>query len=259
MSRDIPTPPVGLDIPMLAHPEGGVDADVPKVQEDVSDVLVAKPEEQNVHEDNYMPSDDPILLMGLDVTASATPEEEVNAAVTNMDCDAPITTTQMDKVNNDVAGADTDINATTFADLECPYANCQYVTTLTTGLKCPVGGCVYNTTSQVPDDTDFPIKVQLLQIHADSVHDVGAVDQDRVQYDIAKYVTKYMMCKLVFHYATKHPEYGDAAGPTDSKGQHESSGRSNKSKKRNKSRRSNVESSEKVWDMPCYDGGVQLC
>ena len=75
-----------------------------------------------------MPSDDPILPMGLDVTASATPEEEVNAAVIHMDCDAPIMTTQMDKVNNDVVGAATDITATTIAELECPYANCQYVT-----------------------------------------------------------------------------------------------------------------------------------
>ena len=165
----------------------------------------------------------------------------------------------MDEVNNDVVGAATDITATTIAEVECPYANCQYVTTMTTGLRCPVGACVYNTAFQVPDDTDLPIKVQLLQIHADSVHNVGAVGQDRVQYDMAMYVAKYMLSKLVFHYATKHPQYGDATGTTDPKGWNKSSGRSNQSKKRNKSRRPNVESSNKVWDMLSYDGGTQIC
>ena len=49
-------------------------ADDPKVIEDASDVIVARPEEQNVHDDDNLPSDDPILPMGLDITASATPE-----------------------------------------------------------------------------------------------------------------------------------------------------------------------------------------
>ena len=103
----------------------------------------------------------------------------------------------------------------------------------------------------MPDDTDFPIRVQLLQIHADSVHNVGAVGQDCVQYDMVMYVAKYMQKKLDFHCATKHTEYDDAAGPTVSKGQYKSSCCSNQSQKRNKSRRSNIESSDKV--------GVQLC
>ena len=118
---------------------------------------------------------------------------------------------------------------------------------MTTGLRCPVGACVYNTASQVPDDTDLPIKIQLLQIHADGVHNVGAVGQDRVQYDMAMYVAKYMLSKLVFHYATKHPQYGDAAGPTDSKGQYTSSCCSNQSQKRNKTRKSDAN----AWDKLC--------
>ena len=99
----------------------------------------------------------------------------------------------------------------------------------------------------MPNDTDFPIKVQLLQIHADGVHNVGAVGQVRVRYDMAMYVAKYMLSKLVFHYATKHPQYGDVAGPTDSKGQYESSCRSNKSKKRDKTRKSDAN----AWDKLC--------
>ena len=75
-----------------------------------------------------MTSDVPILPLALDVPAPATPEEEVNAEVVDMDCDAPNITTQTDKVSNDVVGANTDITATTIAELECPYANCQYVT-----------------------------------------------------------------------------------------------------------------------------------
>ena len=118
--------------------------------------------------------------------------------------------------------------------------------TMATALRCTVDACEYNTDSQVPNDTDFPIKVQLLQIHADGVHNVWAAGQVRVRYDMAVYVAKYMQNKMDFHCAIKHPEYGDAAGPTDPKGWNKSSGRSNKSKKRNKSRRSNVESSEKV-------------
>ena len=47
-------------------------ADDPKVQEDTSDVPVAKPEEQTVNEDDHMSSDVPILPMGLDIPALAT-------------------------------------------------------------------------------------------------------------------------------------------------------------------------------------------
>ena len=72
------------------------------------------------------------------------------------------------------------------------------------------------------------------------------------------YAVKYMVNELKIHCDTKHTEYGNAAGTTDSNGRNKPSCRSNKSKKRNKSRRSNVESSDKVWDMMCYDGG-ELC
>ena len=44
---------------------------------------------------------------------------------------------------------------------------------MTTGLGCTIHPCEYNTDSQVPADTDFNIKVQLLQIHEDSVHNGG--------------------------------------------------------------------------------------
>ena len=44
---------------------------------------------------------------------------------------------------------------------------------MTTGLRCTVHPCEYNTDSQVPADTDFNIKVQLLQIHEGSVHKGG--------------------------------------------------------------------------------------
>ena len=45
--------------------------------------------------------------------------------------------------------------------------------TMATGLRCTVDACEYNTDSQVPNDTDLPTKVQLLQIHAGSVHNSG--------------------------------------------------------------------------------------
>ena len=45
-----------------------------------------------------------------------------------MDSDAPTMTTQKDKVNDSFVGENTDITATTVAELECPYANCHYVT-----------------------------------------------------------------------------------------------------------------------------------
>ena len=105
----------------------------------------------------------------------------------------------------------------------------RQIFTMATGLRCTVLACEYNTASQVPDDTDLPIKVQLLQIHADGNHNVGAVGQDCVQYDMVMYVAKYMQKKLDFHCATKHTEYDDAAGPTNSKGQYKSSCCSNQS------------------------------
>ena len=91
-------------------------------------MFVARPEEQYVTEPNNMPSDVTIVPMGLDSPATVAPEEEVNTAVVNVDSDASTVTTQTDKVNNDDVGAATDINATTIAELECPYANCKYVT-----------------------------------------------------------------------------------------------------------------------------------
>ena len=188
-------------------------ADDPKVQEDASDVPVAKPAEQTINEDDHITGDVPTLPTGLDIPTLALQEGEVNAEVVNTDSDAPSMTTQMDEVTNFV-GAETDITATTIAELKCPYANCQYVT---------------------------------------------GVGQDCVQYGMEMYAAKYMQNELKIHCATKHTEYGDAAGTTDSKGWYKSSCRSNKSKKRNKSRRSNVESSDKVWDMLFYDGGTQLC
>ena len=39
-----------------------------------------------------------------------------------------------------------------------------------TGLSCTFHPCEYNTNSQVPADTDFNLKVQLLQIHEDGAH-----------------------------------------------------------------------------------------
>ena len=175
---------------------------------------MAKPDEQIINEDDHVTRDVPTPPMGLDIPAPATPEEEVNAEVVHMDSDAPTMTTQTDKVNNDVVGADTDITATTIAELECLYANCPYVT---------------------------------------------AVGKDCVEYGMEMYAAAYMQSELKCHLAAKHAVYGDATGTTDPKGWNKSLGRSNKSKKRNKSRRSNLESSDKVWDMMCYDGGVQLC
>ena len=55
--------------------------------------------------------------------------------------------------------------------------------------------------------------------------------------------------ELRVHIGGTHIEYGDTAGPTDSKGRNKSSGRSYRSKKRNKSRRSALE----------YDEGAELC
>ena len=44
------------------------------------------------------------------------------------------------------------------------------------GLPCSIAGCEYTTTTQVPDDTEFALKVQLLQIHSASAH-TGSWDQ----------------------------------------------------------------------------------
>ena len=41
------------------------------------------------------------------------------------------------------------------------------------GLACSVAACQYNTSTQVPDGTDMSAKIQLLQIHASSVHHGG--------------------------------------------------------------------------------------
>ena len=38
---------------------------------------------------------------------------------------------------------------------------------MATGMPCSYGDCNYTTTSQVPDDTDFAVKVQLLVSHQD--------------------------------------------------------------------------------------------
>ena len=128
MTRDVHTLPIGLDIPALAPQEGEVNADVAKAEEDAADMFVAKPEEQSVNEVDYVPSDVHAVPMGLNNLASVNPEEEVNTVVINMDSDAPIMTTQTDNVNNNVVGAATDITAITIAELECPHANCQFVT-----------------------------------------------------------------------------------------------------------------------------------
>ena len=239
-------------------------------------MFVARPEEQNITEADNMPSDVTIVPMGLNIPGTVAPGEEVNTAVVNMDCNAPITT-------------------------------------MTTGLRCTIGACVYNTDSQVPKDTDFPIKVQLLQIHAVSVHNVGTVGQDYaqhgvefnaevvhvdsdastmtkqkdevnnsfvdaatditattiaelecpyancqyvtgagqdcVQYGMEMYAAAYMQRDLKMHIAGKHTEYVDAARTTTSKGRNKSSGRSHGSKKRDKFRRSVLE----------YDEGDELC
>ena len=52
--------------------------------------------------------------------------------------------------------------------------------TMATGLSCSVLHCQYTTTNQVPDETDLASKIQLLQIHASSVHEGGG-GQDRAQ------------------------------------------------------------------------------
>ena len=41
------------------------------------------------------------------------------------------------------------------------------------GLPCSDANCGYTTTSQVPDDTDLTAKIQLLQIHAATLHNGG--------------------------------------------------------------------------------------
>ena len=40
-------------------------------------------------------------------------------------------------------------------------------------MACTVATCGYNTSDQVPDETDVASKIQLLQIHASSVHQGG--------------------------------------------------------------------------------------
>ena len=53
---------------------------------------------------------------------------EVNAEIVHVDSDAPTMTKQKDEVNDSFVGDNTDITDTTIAELECPYANCHYVT-----------------------------------------------------------------------------------------------------------------------------------
>ena len=75
-------------------------------------------------------SDVPTLPMGLDIPALALQEGEVNAAVVYTNSDAPSMTTQKDEVYDGFVGENTDITATTIAELKCPYVNCQYVTAI---------------------------------------------------------------------------------------------------------------------------------
>ena len=49
---------------------------------------------------------------------------------------------------------------------------CQNIT-MAAGLPCSVAACGYTTTTQVPDETDIAAKIQLLQIHASSIHHGG--------------------------------------------------------------------------------------
>ena len=65
-------------------------ADVPRIQGDVSDVLVARPEEHSVTEADNMPRDVTIVPLGLDNPATVPQEGEDDTAVVKMDCDAPI-------------------------------------------------------------------------------------------------------------------------------------------------------------------------
>ena len=49
------------------------------------------------------------------------------SVIANTCSDAPTVTKQKDEVNDSFVGDNTDITATTIAELECPYANCQYI------------------------------------------------------------------------------------------------------------------------------------
>ena len=105
--------PVKLDNSVLAHQEGEVNAEVHEAKGEVSDIFVARPEGRGVTEVDTVP---------------VAREEEVHTAIVNVDSDASNVATQVDTVNNDAVDAVNDNNATTIAELECPYDNCKYVT-----------------------------------------------------------------------------------------------------------------------------------
>ena len=95
------------------------------------------------------------------------------------------------------------------------------------GLPCSTTGCGYTTTTQVPDDTDLALKIQLLQIHTAAVHNGGGGDTGNFS-------------------TTK-----DDAIEQTKVDRNSSTSLSKKSKKRTKSRKSDVYSSGELATMLC--------
>ena len=114
-----------------------------------------------------MLSDVNIVPRGMYSPATIAPEEKVNTEVVNVGSSAFTMTTQTTKVNNDDVGAATAINATTIAELECPYDNCKYVTGA--GQDCVQYGMEMYAAEYMQ---------RALKMHIDSKH-IGYVDAAR--------------------------------------------------------------------------------
>ena len=118
-------------------------ADALYVKESVSDAALENPDGQEIYEYDQMSGavlpipvklDNSVLAhqegeVNTEVdTVPVAREEEVHTAIVNVDSDASNVATQVDTANNDAVDAVNDNNATTIAELECPYDNCKYVT-----------------------------------------------------------------------------------------------------------------------------------
>ena len=226
VTRDVITPPTGMNTLPTAPQEGEVDADVLNAEEDASDMFVDSPEEQNINEADKLPGYVPMVSIGLEDPNSVPSRKEDGTEVSK--------------------GLNNPASITPEEGLACPVTNCGFVTPL-----------------KVPDNVEKEYKMRLMQlqmqelkIHVVDVHGIEVDGQDCVQQGMGVnaevvHVGSDALTRTVQKdqlrdsfvgdrtdiTAATIAELEDATGTTVPKGWSKSSSRSKKSKQRKKSRR----------------------
>ena len=100
VTSDAITPPIRMDTLPIAPQEGEVTADVVNQEENVSDMSVARPEEQSINEADKLPGYVPMVPIGLEDPTSVTPAE-VEVACSVADCG--FVTTSKVPINGELA------------------------------------------------------------------------------------------------------------------------------------------------------------